>query len=137
MHIHRPSKGGAGEGNPCPSYEFPKLLFCVLKRWPRHCLYLTIVFAIYLIAFTASTSFISPFQLPYVIISRPCRMSEFTLTMGLYTVIFPSYLTCDWFLHFSHYDYCTFSTMSPATPRTTSNRLLAEKSSGTQKAMSL
>lgn len=39
--------------------------------------------------------------------------------------------------HFYGRQYNTFSTMSPATPRTTSNRLLGEKSSGIQNATSL
>ena len=93
-----------GGGDPCPHSEFQKWSFCVLKRRLCHCRYFTIVFAIFLIAVTVSTSSMSFVTISFVLCHYFKAMSHVgILPWAFYTVIFPSYLTCDWYSFFLIY----------------------------------
>jgi len=71
----------------------------VLRRKPCPCRYFAIVFALVSVAVPVSIHLchLSPFHLSYVAVSRPCRLSEFTLIgplyqgyLGHHTMLFPT-----------------------------------------------
>ena len=70
-------------GYECHQSKFQNPSFHILRRKPCPCRYFTIVFALVFVAVAVSIQslcHLSPFHLSYVAVSRPCHLSEFTLT---------------------------------------------------------